>query len=188
MSTESITYDLSAYAHLDQQWKAKPLLYLDRYFEKYFYVSSATNKRKHVETDAADEPENASNKISKEWQSIRLAHCHPLLDPAQSVQFGAITKVEFAESVRQSVIKGKGKKQSLRLMPDTRICFIHTTSGHVFEVRAAIKGVLMEWNASLELNPQLLTTSPDREGFVAIIKPLTDDSQKILSECVREVI
>ncbi|KAJ2078620.1 hypothetical protein H4R24_004346 [Coemansia sp. RSA 988] len=155
MATENITYDLGAYAHLDQQWQAKPMLYLDRYFETYFYG---------------------------------LAHCHPLLDPVQNVQFGAITKVEFAESVRQSVIKGKGKKQSLRLMPDTRICFIHTVSGRVFEVRAAIKGVLMEWNASLELNPQLLATSPECEGFLAIIKPPTDDRQKILSECVRKVV
>ncbi|KAJ2805738.1 hypothetical protein H4R20_001973 [Coemansia guatemalensis] len=121
-------------------------------------------------------------------KQVSLAHCHPLLDPVQSVRFGAITKVEFAESVRQSVIKGKGKKQSLRLMPDTRICFIHTASGRVFEIRAAIKGMLMEWNASLELNPQLLTTNPEREGFVAIIKPPTDDSEKILSECVSEVV
>ncbi|KAJ2006866.1 hypothetical protein H4R26_001139 [Coemansia thaxteri] len=158
----SITYDLSAYSHIDS-WVDHPEQYLTRYFSQHLYA----------------------NPIA--LCVVGVARQHPLLDLDRRDLVGNIVRVEFAPSVRGSIIKGKGKKQSLRVLPDTKICTIHTDSGKEYAVRAAIKGHLMEWNAGLEDDPQLVTRCPEK-AFVAIIKPSTDDKAKILSECVSSPI
>ncbi|KAJ2836121.1 hypothetical protein FBU31_001450 [Coemansia sp. 'formosensis'] len=103
-----------------------------------------------------------------------------------SEEVGTVCKIEFAPSVKSSLIQGKAKKNSLKLMPDTKICTVTTTTGKEFIVRAAVRGLLMEWNARLESEPQLLARSPHL-AFVAIIKPPTDDDARILSECVAKI-
>ncbi|KAJ2818571.1 DNA polymerase epsilon catalytic subunit [Coemansia furcata] len=118
--------------------------------------------------------------------TVGVAREHPLLDPEMSEEVGTVCKIEFAPSVKSSLIQGKAKKNSLKLMPDTKICTVTTTTGKEFIIRAAIRGLLMEWNARLESEPQLLALSPHL-AFVAIIKPPTDDDARILSECVAKI-
>ncbi|KAJ1996300.1 hypothetical protein GGI25_000363 [Coemansia spiralis] len=196
--TSSISYDLTAYTQLDKEYKEQPALYLNRYFSQQFYTHTVILKRKHGEiepsqpTDLPDS-QTPANIVPKEWQYvlmspnklcvIGIAKQHPLLDPAMREQVGSITKVIYADNVKNSVIKGKGKKQSLRLMPSTKICTVQTSTGKEYILRAAVKGVLMEWNSRLETDPQLIYSHPE-QAFVAIIKPGTDDSSKILSDCV----
>ncbi|KAJ2267477.1 hypothetical protein EV176_005252 [Coemansia sp. RSA 451] len=192
VTSTQITYDISAYAQLDEQLRIKPELYLDRYFVQQFFACAIAGKRKHEEAESAD-AETKDEVIPREWQYVRmapnklcvigLASSHPLLDPELRKHIGDVIKVEFADNVKNSVIKGKRKKQSLRLMPSTKLCTIHTSDGKEYVVRAAIKGVLMEWNARLETDPTLVSRCPE-QGFVAIIKPSTDDNQKIFSDCV----
>ncbi|KAJ1859577.1 hypothetical protein GGH12_001032 [Coemansia sp. RSA 1822] len=193
VTSTQITYDIGAYAQLNEQLRIKPELYLDRYFVQQFYACAIAGKRKH-EAESTD-AETKDEAIPREWQYVRmspnklcvigLAGSHPLLDPEQRKHI-EVTKVEFADNVKNSVIKGKRKKQSLRLMPNTKLCTIHTADGKEYAVRAAVKGVLMEWNGRLESDPSLVTRCPE-QGFVAIIKPSTDDNQKIFSECVSSV-
>ncbi|KAJ1878521.1 hypothetical protein LPJ66_011875 [Kickxella alabastrina] len=194
-----ITYDLASYAHLGA-WKAKPELYLNRYFAQHYYAGPVSTKRKLEETDTDKGTQAESSTVEsqtkpKEWQFVYMvpnklcvvgiANQHPLLNAEMCEEIGNIVKVEFADNVKKSVIKGKGKKQSLRLMPETKICTIFTDSGKEFVVRAAVRGTLMEWNSVLEEDPQLIVRSPEK-GFLVIIKPPTDDDSKILSECVAE--
>ncbi|KAJ2741123.1 hypothetical protein GGI19_006992, partial [Coemansia pectinata] len=131
-------------------------------------------KRKHEESEEVDAPSLCTVGVARE---------HPLLDLDKREEIGSITKIEFAPNVRSSVIAGKAKKQSMKVMADTKICTIYTSTGKEFVVRAAVRGLLMEWNSQLEENPQLLTRNPHL-GFLAIIKPPTDDDSKILSDCV----
>ncbi|KAJ2692867.1 hypothetical protein GGH99_001454 [Coemansia sp. RSA 1285] len=126
-----------------------------------------------------------------------ISRHHPLLlrqpSPSSSEQepdttaAAAVARVVYADAVRNSVIKGKGKKQSLRVMPETKICTVHTRGGSEYVVRAAVRGVLVEWNSRLEDAPQLVLSHPEL-AFVAIVKPATDDHAKILSECVDAVL
>ncbi|KAJ2663184.1 hypothetical protein IWW48_001505 [Coemansia sp. RSA 1200] len=207
VSPFEISYDLSKYAQLDSEWKTQPDLYLDKYFTKHFYASTAAPKRKHDELDAnqTTEPQgsaaassSADSTPAKEWQYVLMSpnklcvtgisRHHPLLcQPSEQGPDTAVTKVVYADSVRNSVIKGKGKKQSLRVMPETKICTVHTSGGREYVVRAAVRGVLMEWNSRLEETPQLILSHPE-QAFVAIVKPATDDDAKILSECVDTVL
>ncbi|KAJ2503463.1 hypothetical protein GGH96_000253 [Coemansia sp. RSA 1972] len=194
VTSTQITYDIGAYAQLDEQLRIKPELYLDRYFVQQFYACAIAGKRKH-EAESAD-TETKDEAIPREWQYVRmspnklcvigLASSHPLLDPELCKHISDVIKVEFADNVKNSVIKGKRKKQSLRLMPNSKLCTIHTLDGKEYVVRAAVKGVLMEWNARLESDPSLATKCPE-QGFIAIIKPSTDDNQKIFSDCVPSI-
>ncbi|KAJ2456264.1 hypothetical protein EV183_000191 [Coemansia sp. RSA 2336] len=171
MESVPITYDLGAYEQLDRQLQAQPELYVNRYFAEHFYESASEDTNDSV--------------INRERQLcvIGLASSHPLLDAELRESVGEIVKVEFADNVVNSVIKGKSKKHSLRLTPDTKLCTIYTANDRQFIVRAAVKGKLMEWNQRLESDPGLIQQSPE-QGFIAIIKPNTDDDSKILEACV----
>ncbi|KAJ1965268.1 hypothetical protein GGI12_000872 [Dipsacomyces acuminosporus] len=196
--TPAITYDLGLYARLEE-WEAHPELYLNRYFSEHYFANPIAGKRKHeqIESDAASASEDASaaasESVPREWQYVRLspnklcvigiAQQHPLLDRARRDEAGKIVRVEFADSVQKSVIKGKGKKHSLKVMPDTKLCTVYTDKGKEFVVRGAVRGLLVEWNPRIEEDPSLIARCPE-QGFVAIIKPPTDDDSKILSSCV----
>ncbi|KAJ1951639.1 hypothetical protein EC988_003997 [Linderina pennispora] len=174
--------------------EACPEQYLERYFSQSYYAVPIAAKRKHADDAQDDQPEDAEP-IPREWQYVRMspnklcvigiADQHPLLDQSRRAEIGQIASVEFADSVKGSVIKGKGKKNSLRIAPDTKLCTIATTTGKSFTVRGAVRGLLMEWNARLETDPGLILRDPS-QGFLAIIKPSTDDDDKILSACSRQ--
>lgn len=164
----SITYNLDSYSHLEP-WEHAPHLYLDRYFTRHLYLP--TLKRKLEDSLEYQYVLLSPNKLC----TIGISYQHPLMSME-------VERVEFAEAVKAAKIRGKGKKQALKLMPDTKVCQIHTTCGHSYTVRASIKGALMEWNSRLEEDPQLLVRDPAR-GFLIIIKPPTDDTQKILESC-----
>ncbi|KAI6179587.1 hypothetical protein M3Y98_00626600 [Aphelenchoides besseyi] len=71
---------------------------------------------------------------------------------------------------KQSVV-GKSKKGGLKLSPETKICRITCSDGSVYMIRAGIKATLIEVNAKLLTNPQLLKTSRDYSGYIAIVIP-----------------
>ncbi|CAO3636042.1 unnamed protein product [Cunninghamella echinulata] len=49
-------------------------------------------------------------------------------------------------------------------------------------IYAHMHGKLLELNTCLESNPSLLTTDPLMEGFIAIIQPKQEDSNKQLQD------
>ncbi|KAJ1934010.1 hypothetical protein FBU59_005833 [Linderina macrospora] len=177
--------------------EAHPERYLERYFSQSYYAAPIAAKRKHTD-DVQDESEQSEDTepIPREWQYVRMAPnklCvigiadeHPLLDRLKRAEIGQIASVEYADNVKGSVIKGKAKKNSLRIAPETKLCTITTTTGKSFVVRGAVRGLLMEWNTRLETDPGLIQRDPS-QGFLAIIKPPTDDDTKILSACTASI-
>ncbi|KAJ2778187.1 hypothetical protein H4R18_004757 [Coemansia javaensis] len=164
-----ITYDLGAYAALDQELQAAPERYLARYFSEHIYATATA-------TDVA----------SPELQYVRMApnNSHPVHELAGS---GGEVAIEFSEAVRKSVIRGKAKKQSLRVQPDTKLCTVRA-QGREFAVRAAVRGTLVEWNTRLADDPLLLVRHPD-QAFFAIVKPhTTTDDAAILAACKPSVV
>ncbi|KAJ2775538.1 hypothetical protein IWQ57_000402 [Coemansia nantahalensis] len=149
-----IAYDISAYAELDAELHAAPERFLDRYYSTSLYECPVSGKRKHpADGDEQEQSDASDNEICREWQYVRMANnrlcvvgladSHPLYNAAQRAQVGDAVQVEFAESVKGSVIRGKGKKQALRVMPNTKLCTIRTQATE-YTVRAAVKGVLLE--------------------------------------------
>ena len=53
----------------------------------------------------------------------------------------------------------------------TKLCLIRCADGTVYTIRSGIKATLIEANARLAEDPQLLKTSRDYAGFIAIVIP-----------------
>lgn len=59
----------------------------------------------------------------------------------------------------------------LRLQPETKLCLINCSDGTSYTIRAGIKALLIEVNTNLVEKPELLTTSREKRGYLAIIIP-----------------
>ncbi|KAF5740893.1 protein Simiate [Tripterygium wilfordii] len=94
---------------------------------------------------------------------------------------GGITAVDFnvGKSDRSGVkVTGKRKRNAQSFESNTALCKVCTsTSSYI--VRCCVKGSLLEVNDRLIKKPELLNSSPDREGYVAIIMPKPADWLKI---------
>ncbi|KAJ2376518.1 hypothetical protein IW150_001934 [Coemansia sp. RSA 2607] len=192
LAAVDISYDLTAYAHLDA-WRTQPMSFLDRYFLTRYYCApatsaTATKKRKLDETS----PTPTTDPLPTAWQYVRMAPnklCviglapeHPLLDPQCRETVGRVVRVEFVQNVVDARVSGKKKRGAQRLDPDVSLCLVHTDKNLVFNIRSAVQGQLVEWNARLVQTPELLYTHPS-QAFFAIIKPGTLDNEKIFSHC-----
>ncbi|TKR78145.1 hypothetical protein L596_019001 [Steinernema carpocapsae] len=77
------------------------------------------------------------------------------------------------KGIDRSKIKvvGKGKKGAFQLQPETRLCIIELSDGSELTLRSGIKGLLLEVNARLSTNPDLLRTAPENQGFLCLLMP-----------------
>ncbi|KAL5714652.1 hypothetical protein ACHQM5_016583 [Ranunculus cassubicifolius] len=94
-----------------------------------------------------------------------------------------ITCVDFnvGKSNRSEIkVSGKHKKNALQFQPDTALCkvFVKETA---YVVRCCVRGSLLEVNDRLLKQPELLNSSADREGYIAIIMPRPADWLKFKS-------
>lgn len=86
---------------------------------------------------------------------------------------GGITNIDFnVGKSDRSVLKvsGKRKKNAMRSESNTALCKVSTAKDS-YIVRCCVKGSLLEVNERLIKQPQLLNSSADREGYIAIIMP-----------------
>ncbi|KAJ0256515.1 Actin-binding transcription modulator [Hirschfeldia incana] len=86
---------------------------------------------------------------------------------------GGITNIDFnVGKSDRSVLKvsGKRKKNAMRSESNTALCKV-STANDSYIVRCCVKGSLLEVNERLINQPQLLNSSADREGYIAIIMP-----------------
>ncbi|KAI3816977.1 hypothetical protein L1987_10763 [Smallanthus sonchifolius] len=94
---------------------------------------------------------------------------------------GVVTAVDFnvGKSNRSEIkVTGKRKRNAQQFEPNTALCKVCTN--HAFYiVRCCVKGSLLEVNERLIKQPQLLNSSADREGYIAIIMPKPADWHKI---------
>ncbi|XP_009106249.1 protein Abitram [Brassica rapa] len=93
---------------------------------------------------------------------------------------GGITNIDFnVGKSDRSVLKvsGKRKKNAMRSESNTALCKV-STANDSYIVRCCVKGSLLEVNERLIKQPQLLNSSADREGYIAIIMPRPADWTK----------
>jgi glycine cleavage system H lipoate-binding protein len=64
---------------------------------------------------------------------------------------------------------GKGKKGQAFLLPDTVVATVHTACGRAYRLSAGITAGVVEVNDRLLTAPQLLTTRPRSDGFLALL-------------------
>lgn len=90
---------------------------------------------------------------------------------------GGVTSVDFnvGKSDRSEIkVTGKRKKNAQHFESNTALCKV-ITSDASYIVRCCVKGSLLEVNERLIKQPELLNSSADREGYVAIIMPRPAD-------------
>uniref|UniRef100_A0A1I7Z5X0 Protein Abitram n=1 Tax=Steinernema glaseri TaxID=37863 RepID=A0A1I7Z5X0_9BILA len=68
-------------------------------------------------------------------------------------------------------VVGKSKKGALQLQPETRLCILEFSDGSELTIRAGIKGLLLEVNARLEKNPDLVRTARENQGYICLLMP-----------------
>ncbi|KAH1121521.1 hypothetical protein J1N35_004681 [Gossypium stocksii] len=94
---------------------------------------------------------------------------------------GGITAVDFnvGKSDRSGMkVTGKRKKNAQHFESNTALCKV-CTNGDSYIVRCCVKGSLLEVNERLIKQPELLHSSADREGYIAIIMPKPADWLKV---------
>ncbi|XP_076910939.1 uncharacterized protein LOC143568753 [Bidens hawaiensis] len=95
---------------------------------------------------------------------------------------GGITVVDFnvGKSNRSEIkVTGKRKRNAQQFESNTALCKVCTTNDTFYIVRCCVKGSLLEVNERLIKQPELLKSSADREGYIAIIMPKPADWLKV---------
>jgi len=102
---------------------------------------------------------------------LTLAPSHPILTNKLKV-----SKVDFQVSKKvnrlQNSVRGKGKKGGQFLSDEKQtVAFVSCDDGSVHEIRSGVKGALVEVNDRLVDQPELMTSDPFGQGFLAIVLP-----------------
>ncbi|KAK8997012.1 hypothetical protein V6N11_020505 [Hibiscus sabdariffa] len=90
---------------------------------------------------------------------------------------GGVSAVDFnvGKSDRSGMkVTGKRKKNAQHFESNTALCKV-CTNNDSYIVRCCVKGSLLEVNERLIKQPELLKSSADREGYIAIIIPKPAD-------------
>ncbi|EPS64553.1 hypothetical protein M569_10228 [Genlisea aurea] len=88
-----------------------------------------------------------------------------------------VTSVDFnvGKSDRSGIkVTGKRKRNAQHFEANTALCKVYSGDSS-FIVRCCIKGSLLEVNRALIAHPELLNEKPEREGFIAILMPKSED-------------
>ncbi|KAJ3693954.1 hypothetical protein LUZ60_009434 [Juncus effusus] len=94
---------------------------------------------------------------------------------------GGITTVDFnvGKSDRSEFkVTGKRKRNAQHFESNTALCKVGAKD-NFYVVRCCVKGSLLEVNDRLIKQPNLLNSSADREGYIAILMPRPSDWLKI---------
>ncbi|XP_048538513.1 protein Abitram-like [Triticum urartu] len=94
---------------------------------------------------------------------------------------GGITAIDFnvGKTDRSEIkVTGKRKRNAQHLQENSALCKV-CTKDKTFVVRCCVKGQLLEINDRLMKQPDLLNTSADREGYIAIFMQKPADWLKV---------
>lgn len=94
-----------------------------------------------------------------------LSPKHPLLTGGSR----KVASVEFMGVLR--AVRGKRKRGGTCVEADSRLCRVTDDDGQTYDVRCSVRGVLVERNEALILQPQLIATAPLTDGYLAVILP-----------------
>ena len=108
---------------------------------------------------------------------LGLAPSHGLLTASAP----RVREVQFREEVSEHEAYGKRGRGGANLLPQTVLADIVLEDGSQVQLQASLEARLIELNAALREQPQLLQSCPEDEGFVAILQPKRpQDAQRIL--------
>ncbi|CAG8549935.1 41147_t:CDS:2 [Gigaspora margarita] len=150
-------YDLKQFKNINEAYKKNELAYLEQYYSKYYFVN------------------------------LSLAPAHPLLQRSQDQSSSGhylsnIQSIEYDAKVKSSI----NKKRQDPLSIDTEICVVTTEEGNRYSIKAGVAGWIIDTNTRFEHEKELLQNKPFKEGYIAIIKPKQENSDKSLSHCFSE--
>ncbi|KAI8374584.1 uncharacterized protein BYT42DRAFT_499188 [Radiomyces spectabilis] len=157
-------YDVTQYRDSVRGWNEDPKKYLNRYYTIHYYVETKQtqeNKPKVGNIYVRQSP----NKICV----LGFAPDHPIYkyDPLTS----RITVRPCTDVL--------GKK----VKPSTVVCEVDI-DGHIYQLQARMGGVLKDLNPRLVKEPQLLWEHGMDEGYVAIILPQFEATEKQLAQFI----
>eukprot|EP00347_Sterkiella_histriomuscorum_P018799 403344131 len=99
--------------------------------------------------------------ISNRHEAIKNNDTNPIV----SVNFDCDRKQKRGDSQ----VKGKSKSGAIKLDPRTMLCEIKCQDGTYYKIRSFVKNAqILEMNKRLCLNPQLLASKSESEGYIAI--------------------
>ncbi|RUP51186.1 hypothetical protein BC936DRAFT_149507 [Jimgerdemannia flammicorona] len=163
-------YDLDEFLPLTTNWLSDPISRLRAYFTTHYFLATDVN-----EGDLTIR--QAPNKLCV----ISLAKRHPGRGSGKD----DLSPLSITFSDFKGIV-GKNKKHAPTVNSISPLAEITTADGNIHIVRAAVHGQVMELNERLLKEPMLMRQKPDTEGFIAIIKPKIENSEKALSHCVTE--
>lgn len=145
-----------------------------RYYTPYYFIQE--NNRQEDQCVLFH-----SNRIAL----ITLAPTHPILKENKLIK-----KIDFQINDNcnraKNKVSGKGKRGAQPLQKNSILCHIICEDGSNYSPRSCINGKLVEVNDQLIENPNLLTTSPQEEGFIALVLPNLHKVDEIKNELIKE--
>eukprot|EP00435_Cladocopium_sp_Y103_P046660 s512_g13.t1 len=113
---------------------------------------------------------------------IGLAPSHPLLAPSAP----KVTQVTFGADLAENEAYGKRCRGGANVGLRTVLAEV-TSEAESYNICCPIEARLVELNALLQEDPQLLQKAPEDEGFLAILQPRRpQDTQRILQKLLDE--
>ncbi|XP_023025395.1 uncharacterized protein F54F2.7 [Leptinotarsa decemlineata] len=138
--------------------------YNTRYFEDRYFINFCNSGKRKVYDDILVRIH--TNKLLL----IALASGHSLMSKEKD-----IVEVTFVvNKTDRSNIKTKGKRKlgAREVHPDTILCQVRLDGdSNMFNIRAGVRGYLVEINEQIKKYPNLLKTDPKGNGFLAVMMP-----------------
>lgn len=155
---------------------------VSRYFTSYFPSPAAVASHE----SKASLPEVCGIKIlfhSNKLCVVTLSPNHPALSSDSR-----ITDINFQVTEKcnrfKNTVSGKRKRGAQWLNPESPLCLVTTNDGTVHVIRSGIRGNLIEVNDRLRHSPELLTTMPETEGYIAIVMIKINEAKQIMDGLV----
>lgn len=100
---------------------------------------------------------------------ITLSHRHPVLAEKKEITEVSYSVGKFNRLENQ--VSGKGKRGAQLMGLQSSVCIITCSDGTRYNILAGVQGKLVEVNERLLTQPQLVSSHPNAEGYLAVILP-----------------
>lgn len=110
--------------------------------------------------------------------------CVVCLTPNHPAVEAGVQRVEYARELKQ--VSGKRKRGGTMVQHSSIICRVHGGNNLSYNIAACVKGTLLEYNEALSMNPNLVSTFPLSDGYLAVVLPLPRDIDSAVDHLLTE--